>query len=33
MDGDTFWENDIKKHTEECVKVVEETVFELQVET
>lgn len=28
-----FWENDIKKHTEECVKVVEETVFELQVET
>ena len=24
-----FWGNDIKKHTDECVRVVEETVFDL----
>ena len=24
-----FWGEDIKKHTDECVKVVEETVFDL----
>ena len=23
-----FWGKDIKKHTEECVRVIEETVFE-----
>ena len=23
-----FWDNDIKKNTEECVRVVEETIFE-----
>ena len=24
-----FWGSDIKKHTEECVQVVEETIFDL----
>ena len=23
-----FWGNDIKKHTEDCIKVIEETIFE-----
>ena len=23
-----FWGDDIKKHTDECVKIVEETIFE-----
>lgn len=23
-----FWENDIKKHTDECVKVIEEVIFD-----
>lgn len=27
-----FWGKDIKKHTDECVKVVEETIFELLIE-
>lgn len=26
-----FWGNDILKNTEECVKVIEETIFELQL--
>ena len=26
-----FWGNDIKKNTEECVKVIEETVFDLKI--
>lgn len=26
-----FWGNDIKKHTDECVKVIEETIFELEM--
>ncbi len=25
-----FWGNDIKKHTEECVKVVEEAIFDIK---
>jgi DNA mismatch endonuclease (patch repair protein) len=24
-----FWEKDIMKHTDECVKVVEETIFDV----
>lgn len=27
-----FWGNDIKKNTEECIKVIEETVFEQKIE-
>ena len=27
-----FWGNDIKKHIDECVQVIEETVFEIKVE-
>lgn len=27
-----FWGNDIKKHTDECVKVIEETIFDLELE-
>lgn len=26
-----FWGTDIKKHTEECIKVIEETIFDLQM--
>jgi DNA mismatch endonuclease (patch repair protein) len=26
-----FWGTDIVKHTDECVKVVEETIFDIQV--
>ena len=26
-----FWGNDIKKHVDECVKAMEETVFELMI--
>lgn len=26
-----FWGNDIKKHTEECVRVVEETIFDQNI--
>ena len=26
-----FWGNDIKKHTEDCVQVVEETVYEIMI--
>lgn len=26
-----FWGNDILKNTEECIKVIEETIFELQL--
>ncbi len=27
-----FWGNDIKKHPEECVKVVEDTIFEIKLQ-
>lgn len=27
-----FWGNDITKHTEECVKVIEETIFDLKIQ-
>ena len=27
-----FWGNDIKKNTDECIKVIEETIFELIME-
>lgn len=27
-----FWGNDIKKHTDECVKVVEETIWDIKME-
>lgn len=27
-----FWGNDIKKNTDECIKVIEETIFELKME-
>lgn len=27
-----FWGNDIKKHTKECVKVIEETIFKRRIE-
>lgn len=27
-----FWETDIKKHTEDCVRVIEETIFDIAVE-
>ena len=27
-----FWGEDIKKHTDECVKVVEETIFDITFE-
>ena len=26
-----FWGDDLKKHTEECVKVIEEAIFDIQV--
>lgn len=26
-----FWGNDIKKHTEECVRVIEETIFDQNI--
>ena len=26
-----FWGEDIKKHTDECVKVVEETIFDMDI--
>lgn len=26
-----FWGNDIKKHTDECIRVIEETIFEIKV--
>lgn len=26
-----FWGNDIKKNTDECVKVIEETIFEIKM--
>lgn len=25
-----FWGNDIKKHTDECIRVIEETIFEIK---
>lgn len=28
-----FWGNDIKRNTEECIKVIEETIFEQKVKT
>ena len=27
-----FWGNDIKKHTEDCIKVIEETIFEQKIQ-
>ena len=27
-----FWGKDIKKHTDECVRIIEETIFELKME-
>lgn len=27
-----FWGNDIKKNTDECIRVIEETIFELKME-
>lgn len=27
-----FWGNDIKKHTEECVKVIEETILDIKLQ-
>ncbi len=27
-----FWGNDIKKNTEECVRVIEETIFDLKIQ-
>lgn len=27
-----FWGNDIKKHTDECIKVIEESIFTVQIE-
>lgn len=27
-----FWGKDIKKNTEECVRVIEETIFDMKVE-
>ena len=26
-----FWGNDIKKHTEECIKTIEETILDLNI--
>ena len=26
-----FWGDEIKKHTDECVKVIEETIFEMKI--
>lgn len=26
-----FWENDIKKHTDECVKVIEEAILDIKI--
>lgn len=26
-----FWENDIKKNTDECIKVIQETIFEMKL--
>ena len=28
-----FWGDDIKKHTDECVRVIEETIFDLQLDS
>lgn len=28
-----FWGKDIKKHTEECIKVIEETIFDQKIST
>lgn len=27
-----FWRNDIKKNTDECIRVIEETIFETKIE-
>ena len=32
LDCDSFWGKDILKKTDECVKVIEETIFELEME-
>ena len=26
-----FWGNDIKKHTDECVKFIEEAIFDIKI--
>ena len=26
-----FWGNDIKKNTDECMRVIEETIFDIQI--
>lgn len=28
-----FWGNDIKKNTDECIRVIEETIFELKMQS
>lgn len=28
-----FWGNDIKKNTDECIRVIEETIFDLKIES
>ena len=28
-----FWGKEIKKNTEECIKVIEETIFDLKMES
>lgn len=32
MDCDTFWGKDILKDTEQCVRVIEETIFDQKLE-
>ncbi len=27
-----FWGNDIKKHTDECIRVIEECIFDMEIE-
>ena len=27
-----FWGNDIKKHTDECIRVIEEAIFKQKIE-
>ena len=26
-----FWGDDIKKHTDDCIKVIEETIFDIKI--
>ena len=32
MDCGSFWGKDILKNTEECIRVIEETIFDLEME-